>query len=110
MFKTLVEAFKVKEVRKKLLFTLLLLLIYRIGCYLPVPGISTEVLKSGVADNTFLSLLNSLSGGALSMGAFLALGISPILRLALLYNFLLWLFLAWKESARMVKTASVKYH
>lgn len=88
MFKTLVEAFKVKEVRKKLLFTLLLLLIYRIGCYLPVPGISTEVLKSGVADNTFLSLLNSLSGGALSMGAFLALGISPYITSSIIVQLL----------------------
>ena len=39
MFKTLKEAFKIKEVRKKILITLLLLLIYRIGCWLPTPGI-----------------------------------------------------------------------
>lgn len=88
MFKTLVEAFKVKEVRKKLLFTLLLLLIYRIGCYLPVPGISTSVLKEGVSDNTFLGLLNSLSGGALSMGAFLALGISPYITSSIIVQLL----------------------
>ena len=88
MFKTLVEAFKVKEVRKKLLFTLLLLLIYRVGCYLPVPGISTSVLKDGVSDNTFLGLLNSLSGGALSMGAFLALGISPYITSSIIVQLL----------------------
>lgn len=39
MFQTLVKAFKIKEVRRKILFTLLILLVYRIGCFIPVPGI-----------------------------------------------------------------------
>lgn len=44
MFQTLVKAFKIKEVRRKILFTLLILLVYRIGCFIPVPGIGAEGL------------------------------------------------------------------
>ena len=81
MIKTLKEAFKQKDLRNKILFTLLCLLIYRIGCFLPVPGISPEVFRAEVdADTTagsFLSLISSLSGGALSKGAILALGVGP---------------------------------
>ena len=74
MFKTLTDAFKIKEVRNKLLLTLLLLLIYRLGCWIPVPGVVGSEFGEG---QTFLNLLNSLSGGALSQGTFLALGVSP---------------------------------
>jgi preprotein translocase subunit SecY len=79
MIKTLKEAFKQKDLRNKILFTLLCLLIYRIGCFLPVPGIDPSVFKDEVGDdaNSFLSLISSLSGGALSKGAILALGVGP---------------------------------
>jgi preprotein translocase subunit SecY len=81
MLKTLKEAFKQKDLRNKILFTLLCLLIYRIGCFLPVPGIDPSVFRdevnSGEAGTSFLSLISSLSGGALSNGAILALGVGP---------------------------------
>lgn len=76
MFQTLVNAFKNKEVRKKLLITLALLFIYRIGCWLPVPGISAAVSNTVSQDDSLLSLLSSITGGALVNGAFLAIGIS----------------------------------
>ena len=86
MFKTLREAFKMPDVRKKILITLFILLIYRIGCFLPVPGIDPELFNldaekgtglatSGAAD--FLRLMSSLAGGALANGAILALGVGP---------------------------------
>ena len=46
MFETLKNAFKVKEIRHKIYWTLLFLLIYRIGCFIPVPGVGTESLFS----------------------------------------------------------------
>ena len=55
MFKTIINAFKIKEVRRKIIITLLLLLIYRVGCWLPVPGINSEVFKAQTGDNGFLS-------------------------------------------------------
>ena len=64
MFQTLVNAFKNKEVRKKLLITLALLFIYRIGCWLPVPGISAAVSNTVSQDDSLLNLLSSITGGA----------------------------------------------
>jgi preprotein translocase subunit SecY len=78
MLKTIKEAFKQRDLRNKILITLLLLLIYRIGCFLPVPGIDPSVFETEVTkDNSFMSLLSSLSGGALSKGALLSLGVGP---------------------------------
>jgi preprotein translocase subunit SecY len=77
MIKTFIEAFKQKDLRNKILITFLLLFIYRIGCFLPVPGIDPKVFADEVKEGSFLSLLSSLSGGALSNGAILALGVGP---------------------------------
>lgn len=77
MFKTIAGAFKVKEVRRKLLLTLLLLLIYRIGCWLPLPGMELDIFRTTTEGNDFLGLISAVSGGALSNGAILALGVTP---------------------------------
>lgn len=97
MFKTLVQAFKLKDVRNKILLTLLLLFVYRIGCWLPIPGIDSEVLKTKVADNQFLNLLSSVSGGALSQGAFLALGVSPYITSSIVIQLLSAVIPSWQR-------------
>jgi len=71
---------KMKSLRKKILITLVLILVYRIGAWIPVPGIDPTLFRStmdgsGAAD--FLRLLSSLAGGALANGAILALGVGP---------------------------------
>ncbi len=89
MFKTLANAFKNKEVRTKLLFTLLILFIYRVGCWIPTPGVSTDLITQGVGQtNSFLVLLNGISGNALGNGAFLALGISPYINASIIAQLL----------------------
>ncbi len=87
MFKTLKNAFKVKELRIKIFITLALLLVYRLGCWLPIPGINVENFSSQVSGD-FLSLLSSLSGGALSNGAFLALGVGPYISASIVVQLL----------------------
>jgi len=79
MFKTIIQAFKMKDVRKKILWTLLLLFIYRIGTWMPTPGIRPDYFRQAFGDLGvgFLDLLSSLSGGALANGAILALGVGP---------------------------------
>ena len=94
MFKTLADAFKIKEVRNKLLLTLLLLLIYRLGCWLPVPGVVGTEFSEG---QTFLNLLNSLSGGALSQGTFLALGVSPYITSSIIIQLLAAVIPSWEN-------------
>ena len=88
MFKTIVNAFKVKEIRNKILLTLALLLIYRVGCWLPVPGIMLGKFSEAVGGQDFLNLISSISGGALSQGAILALGISPYISASIIIQLL----------------------
>ena len=89
MIKTLVNAFKNKEVRTKILITIALLFVYRLGCWLPVPGISATLQDtvSGSKD-TLLTLLSSITGGALAKGAFLAIGISPYINASIIIQLL----------------------
>ena len=88
MFKTIVNAFKVKEIRNKILITFGLLLIYRLGCWLPVPGINVSAFSESIGGQDFLSLLSSVSGGALANGAILALGISPYISASIIIQLL----------------------
>lgn len=64
MISDISKGFKIKEVRRKILFTLLILLVYRIGCFIPVPGIGAEGLLSVDEDNPFLYLqiMSAVSG------------------------------------------------
>lgn len=88
MFKTLVDAFKNKDIRKKIFITLGLLLLFRLGCWIPVPGINLTVFKSSVESQDFLNLLSGISGGALSQGAILALGVSPYISASIIVQLL----------------------
>ena len=89
MFKTLVNAFKVKDIRKKLLIVLGLLLVYRVGCAIVCPGfdLSDQIADSTIG-TTFFSLMNMLSGNALSNGAILALGVSPYITASIVIQLL----------------------
>jgi len=100
MFKTLADAFKMKEVRNKLILTLVLLFVYRLGCWLPIPGIDAEALGASVKNNTFLNLLSSVSGGALSQGAFLALGVSPYITSSIVIQLLSSVIPSWQRLAK----------
>lgn len=90
MFKTLVNAFREKTIRKKLLFTLLVLLCFRIGCFIPVPGISPDAfgaLTSG-AGSDFFSVLSTITGGSLQNGTLFALGILPFINASIIMQLL----------------------
>ena len=89
MFKNFINAFKVKEIRNKILLTILLVLIYRLGCWIPVPGVSAIAFENQVGDDKgFLALLSSVSGGALEKGSILALGISPYVSASIIIQLL----------------------
>ena len=79
MFETIKNCFKVKEIRKKIFITLLLLLIFRLGCYIPVPGIDVETFSSVInsGNYSFLEILTDITGGSLANATLFALGISP---------------------------------
>lgn len=88
MFKTLAEAFKNPDIRKKILITILLLLVYRLGCHVTVPGLTPDVYASATNDGGILSLLNAITGSALSNGAFFALGVTPYINASIIVQLL----------------------
>lgn len=92
MFKTLFSAFKIKDVRRKLLLTLLLLFIYRLGCWLPIPGfdISSILGENNNLSNNFsiFGVMNMISGNALQNCSVLALGVSPYITASIVIQLL----------------------
>ncbi|WP_172187417.1 preprotein translocase subunit SecY [Lentilactobacillus kribbianus] len=76
MLSTLKGAFKVKDIRNKILFTLMVLVIFRLGAYITVPGINAQALQS-VASSGLVSMLNTFSGGGLTNYSIFAMGVSP---------------------------------
>ena len=90
MFKTLINAFKVKDLRKKILITLGLLILFRVGCALVCPGLdlSGAINDSNQGGTTFFGLMNMLSGDALSNGSILALGVSPYITASIVIQLL----------------------
>jgi preprotein translocase subunit SecY len=80
MLSTILSAFQVRDIRKKILFTGAMLLIYRLGAHLPVPGVNLKAvdsLQKQFGGTNILGLLNLFSGGGLSRIALFALGIMP---------------------------------
>lgn len=90
MFETLINALKVKDIRKKLGFTFLILVVVRLGCQLPIPGIDTAQIQAyltAMLGDSF-SLLNSFTGGSfLSMSLF-ALNVSPYITASIVIQLL----------------------
>ena len=100
MFTTLKNAFKSKEIRTKILIVLGLLVLFRIGCWLPVPGISVSVFEEQVSNQSFLSLLSGITGGALANGAFLALGVSPYITAQIVVQLLSMAIPSWERLSK----------
>ena len=90
MFKTLRNAFKIKDIRAKLLFTLIALLIVRLGCLIPVPGVDRDYfqfwLDSTMGDN--LGFLDALTGGSFTEMSIFALNISPYITSSIIMQLL----------------------
>ena len=91
MLKTLQNAWGIPELRKKILFTLLILLLYRIGNVIPVPYIDTAMLSTyfeSTLSNTILGLYNAMSGSAFSQATVFALGIQPYINSSIIIQLL----------------------
>ena len=90
MLQTLKNAFADASIRKKIIITLLLLLIYRIGCFVPLPGIDFTVYSQmwENQNNNLLSMLNTITGGSLEYGTLFALGIVPFINASIIMQLL----------------------
>lgn len=79
MFETLRNALKDRDIRLKILYTVLLIIVYRIGCYIPVPGLDPTTVQSTIASSEFLGILSTITGGSLQNATLFSLGILPFI-------------------------------
>jgi len=79
---------KIPELRKRILFTVAMLAIYRIGIFVPTPGISAEAVRKIITQGTVFEIFNMFSGGALSQFSVFALGIMPYISASIIFQLL----------------------
>ena len=88
MFETFRNAWKITDLRKRLMYTLLILVLFRMGCAITVPYINPAVLSTFFSGTEMLGYLNMMSGGALSQCAVFALGVSPYINASIIIQLL----------------------
>jgi preprotein translocase subunit SecY len=86
---TIRNIFSIEELRQRIIYTLLFLLIYRLGCYIVIPGVNAaELAKSTDSENGILGLINIFAGGAFSRASIFALGIMPYISASIILQLL----------------------
>jgi len=103
VFKTLINAWKILDLRKKILFTVFILVLYRLGNAIPIPFIDPDAVKamfSAQGENAFYGYLNMLTGGSFTAATIFALGISPYITASIIVQLLT---MAIPALERMVK-------
>jgi len=88
MFQTLKNAWAIEDLRKKILYTLLVLFIVRLGCYVPVPGVNIDFVAQQIGDNNILGFMSMITGGALGNFTLFALGVGPYITASIIMNLL----------------------
>ena len=118
MMEAIRNAWKIAELRRRIIFTLLMLVVYRIGAHVPVPGINPEILADFFQEDTLFGFYNVIAGGALSDFTIFAMGIIPYINASIIMHLLTVVipkFKEWSEEgvegrkkmAQMVRYATV---
>ncbi len=88
MFETIRNAFKIKEVRNKIFMTILFIILFRLGCFITVPGLNNITSQLSSDNMDIFGILNSITGSALSQGTLFSLGISPYINASIIVQLL----------------------
>ena len=88
MRETLKNAWKVVEIRKKILYTIGMLLIYRLLCFVPVPGVDASYIATALEKVSLLGFINSMTGSNLSQYTVMAMGITPYINASIIMQLL----------------------
>ena len=88
MLKTIKNSLKTPEIRKKILFTLLLLVIFRLGCHITIPGVDIVALNPNETGNSVVEMINIISGGAFSRLSIFAMSITPYITASIVMQLL----------------------
>mgnify|MGYP004496620225 FL=1 len=100
MLKTIKNALKTPDVRKRLMYTLLLIVLFRLGCYITVPGVNAITLNQAMTTNGISGFIDLISGGAFSRFSIFAMSISPYITSSIVVQLLAMIIPSWE---RMVK-------
>ena len=100
MFKTIKNALKTPDVRKRLLYTLLLIVLFRLGCYITVPGVNVTVLNSSMSTTGFAEFVDIISGGAFSRFSIFAMSISPYITASIVVQLLAMIIPSWERMTK----------
>jgi len=100
VLQSLRAAFRIKDLRKRLFFTFWMLLVFRIGTHIPVPGIDTEVIKNLFKEGTLFGLMDLFSGGALRAFSVLAMNIYPYINSSIIVQLLTLVIPSWEKMSR----------
>ena len=100
MFKTIKNALKTPDVRKRLLYTLLLIVLFRLGCYITVPGVNVTVLNSSMSITGFAEFVDIISGGAFSRFSIFAMSISPYITSSIVVQLLAMIIPSWERMTK----------
>ena len=89
MFKTIKNAFKTPDVRKRLIYTLILIVVFRFGCYITVPGVDSIALNDAMGNTSGIAgLIDIISGGAFSRFSVFAMSITPYITASIVIQLL----------------------
>jgi preprotein translocase subunit SecY len=88
IFTTIRNAWKIPDLRRRLLFTAFILVVFRLAAHIPAPGVNVGLLRSLFAKNQFLGLLNIFSGGTLANFSIMALGLGPYINASIILQLL----------------------
>lgn len=108
-FKILKDALKIKDVRARILFTIFIMFVFRLGAHITVPGINVENLKQ-ISDLPFLSMMNLVSGNAMQNYSLFAMGVSPYITASIIVQLLqmdiLPIFVEWSKQGEIGRRKS----
>lgn len=100
MLGTLRNAWRVPDLRRRFLFTVLMLMVFRVGVAIPVPGIIPDVIANLFQEGTLFAFLDLFSGGALKTYSILAMGIYPYINSSIIVQLLTVVIPKWEEMAK----------
>jgi len=108
MLQGLVNAFKLPDLRRKLLITFLILVVYRLAAHVPLPNINRAVLQQIAQENQLLNLLDMFSGGAMTNFSVMMLGVSPYITASIIFQLLTPLVPALEELQKQGEAGQTK--
>ena len=96
----IIQIFKIRDLRKSILYVLAMLVVFRIAAHIPVPGVNVENLKEFFASNQILGLINIFSGGGMENFSVVALGVAPYITASIIFQLLVMIIPKLEEISK----------